>query len=131
MFTTTEQVNVLTGYDVEVSDIHKAQAIIESYVGRLEVEVTNATDIMLLGRATAYQAAYMKDDPMKVFEQISVSQIGQYGATVSFKSGDVVSPWIAPLAVIACQRLTWKRIRSVRTGSIWDRPTDESRWTTE
>lgn len=128
MFTTVIETKELTTYDVDEDLLYQAQAIVESYVGRVEVEVTSATDLMLLGRATAYQAAYMKNDPAKIYEQISASQISQFGASITFKPGDESSPWVAPLAKIACQRLSWKRMRSVRTGSIYGPRLPEPRW---
>jgi hypothetical protein len=128
MFVTAENVERLTGYEVDSDLIFRAQAIIESYVGRLEIEVEDAYDTMLLGRATAYQAAYMKEDPSRIFEQMSVSQLSQFGASISFKQGDLVSPFVAPLAVISCQRLSWKRMRSVKTGSIFAPLVGESGW---
>lgn len=130
MFTTTEQVKELTGYEVPQETVIMAQAIVESFVGRVEAEVIDANDMMLLGRATAYQSAYMFQDESKIFEQIAAEQVMNYGNMVTFaKNG--VSPWIAPLAVIACQRLTWKRIRSVRTGSIFAEPVQVADWRTE
>lgn len=131
MFTTVAEVKELTNYDVDEALIIRAQSIIEAYVGRLEVEVPNAVDLMLLGRATAYQAVYMKDDEDKVFEQVATIQTMQYGNMITY-TPDNMSPWIARLAIIACQRLSWKRIRSVRTGSIYGSlPESLNRWSTE
>lgn len=133
MFATVNRTKELTGYDVTEELLGQAQAIIESYVGRLEVEVTKATDLELLARATAYQAAYMKNDTVRIFEQMAVSQISQFGASVTFRGNDLASPFVAPQAVMACQRLSWKRIRSVRIGSVYDVPTEpeQNRWFTE
>lgn len=128
MFTTIDQVEELTGYAVTQETIIQSQAIIESYVGRVEAEVNNAQDLMILGRATAYQAAYMRDDTDKVFEQMSIASILQYGQQLTFKSGDIVSPWVAPLAVIACKRLSWARSRSVKTGSLYYSAPDADDW---
>lgn len=130
MFVTVEGVKELTGYDVDLATIHMAQAIMESYVGRVEAEVNGANDLALLQKATAYQAAYINTNREMLFEQAAVSQIGQFGQVISFRDND--SPFIAPLAAIACRRLSWKRIRSIKTGSIFYRtPAVDSRWTTE
>jgi hypothetical protein len=118
MFTTIEETYTLTGYAVDNLLLRKAQAIIESYVGRDEVEITVANDQSMLGKAVAYQAAYMKDNTDLVFEQFNASQIMQFGQMVTFAPG-TASPWVAPLAVMACQRLSWRRMRSVKTGSIY------------
>ena len=131
MFTTVTEVKELTGYDVDETLLKQAQAIIESYVGRIEVEITDARDLMHLGRAAAYQSAYMLNDPIKIFEQMSVAQLSQFGANVSFKSGDTVSPWVAPLAVMACNKLSWKRMRSVKTGNIYGHNAPLSTWRTD
>lgn len=130
MFTTIEQVKELTDYDVDAKTITMAQSIIEAYVGRLEIEVTNASDVVLLGRATAYQAAYMLGNSEAVFEQMNAYQISQFGQMVTFQASNVVAPWVAPLSVLACQRLSWKRIRSVKTGTIFSQPVPERTWET-
>lgn len=117
MFTTIEAVKEITGKDVTAEDVIMSQHLIESYVGRVEEDITGATDKELLGKAVAYQCAYMKDDPAKTFEQISATQIMQFGQMVTF-TGDGVSPFVAPLAVIACKRLSWKGIRSIKTGPL-------------
>lgn len=131
MFTTVAKVEEYTGYAVDQETVIMAQAIIEAYVGRLEPEVNTAHDLSLLERATAYQAAYMRDNKATVFEQISLSQVMQFGQMMTFKQNDIVSPWVAPLAVLACQRLSWKRIRSVRTGSIYYTPPAVDDWRTD
>lgn len=119
MWTTVEQVKELTGSDVTIESIKQAQAIIESYVGRLEPEVPNASDKMLLGRATAYQAAYMVDAEDRTFQSIGAKSITQFGNMISFWENDRTQPFIAPLAVIACQRLSWKRLRSIKVGGMF------------
>lgn len=118
MFTTINEVKELTGYDVSQETIIKAQAIVESYVGRNETEVIKSSDRALMGKACAYQSAYMEGDESKIFEQAAVTQIAQFGQSISMRN-DGAAPWVAPLAVIACQRLSWKRMRSVKTGSMW------------
>jgi len=117
MYISREEVKTITGYDVDAGLLGRAQSIIESFTGRLEAEIDDARDLALLGKATAYQAAYMKEDSAKIFEQMSVSQIGQFGQLVSFRYDDNVSPFVAPLSVMACRNLSWRRSRSIRTGS--------------
>jgi hypothetical protein len=130
MFTTVDDVWTITGYEVDENILAQAQAIVESFVGRLEVEVTNAVDLMILGRATAYQAAYISNNPGRIFEQAAVSQIGQFGQLVTFRSDDEASPFVAPLAKLACKKLSWKRMRSVKTGSIYGQPPEPDTWVT-
>jgi len=35
----------------------------------------------------------------------------------------MLSPWISPLAIIACKALSFKRARGIRTGKIFQLPT--------
>lgn len=130
MFTTVESVKELTGYDLPLESIKRAQALIESYTGRLEIQVTDAVDLAILDRATAYQAVYMEYDLVRVFGQAKAEQVMAYGNMVTYVD-DGVSPWIAPLAVIACRRLSWNRTRSVKTGSIYNQPLQPKEWKTE
>jgi hypothetical protein len=118
MFATTTQVFNLTSANVNESLISRAQSIIEVYVGRLEEYVTNDDDLEYLKRAVAYQAAYMLNNEDIVFEQIAASTISQNDSVVTFKSGDQNSPWIAPLAIMACKRLSFLKTRFIRTGKI-------------
>lgn len=133
MYTTIQEVKDLTNYDVPLEVITMAQGIIEAYTGRVEAEIVNPVDLMLLGRATAYQAAYMFDeenDYEQTFKQVSAIQVQQYGSMVTFTQ-DGITPWVAPLAKLACGKLSWKRIRSVRTGSIFYRPPVVDTWRTQ
>lgn len=127
MFTTVDEVKELTDYDVDVALIGRAQAIVESYIGRVEVQIENGYDLMLLGRATAYQAAYMKDNADTVFEQVALIQISQLGQAMTLRQ-DGATPWVAPLTVLTCQRLSWNRMRSVKTGSIFAAVPGELGW---
>lgn len=119
MFTTIDRVKEITGYDVTQETVIMAQHIVETFIGRIEVDVTDQEDLSLLDRAAAYQAAYMFTDPIKVFEQMSVQSISQFGASVQFKYGDDSSPFVAPLAAMSCKRLSWRRPRSLVTGRMF------------
>lgn len=132
-FTTVDETKTLTGYDVTLDTITMAQGIIESYVGRLEIEVDDGTDQMLLGRATAYQAAYMTNNPSLVFEQMKAQSISQFGQSVSFGPGNQTAPWLSPLAEIACSKLSWLRGRSIKTGrmSQYRHLSPRERWVSE
>ena len=116
MFTTVEMTKRLTGYEVTLDTVYKAQAIVETYCGRVENDITNMRDKALLSRAVAYQAAYMRDNSEQIFEQASLAQAGQSDSLVTYKAGDTHSPWVAPLAALACKKLSWFKSRSVRTG---------------
>lgn len=119
MFITQDRVKKITGYEnITTEDIYIAQMIVETYAGRSEAKIDDADDFEILAKATAYQAVYLKADPNNVFEQIAVQSIVQDSSVISFKAGDENSPWVAPLAVMACKQLSWKRSRSIRMGKI-------------
>lgn len=128
MFISKEQALALTGYEVTSEVLIQAQGIIEAYTGKVEAEIDDASDLAQLGKATAYQAAYMKENPELVFEQMAVSQIGQFGQVISFRYGDTDSPFVSPLAKIACRSLTWRRARAINTGSMFGMPTPCEGW---
>jgi hypothetical protein len=121
MFTTPIEVNEITGKTVDAALIQRAQYAIEAYIGKFDSEVTNENDRIVLNRATAYQAAYMLNNEDIVFEQIAVSTTTQNDSSTTFKSGDTVSPFIAPMAVMMCSKLSFVKSRSIKTGKI--RPT--------
>lgn len=125
MLATTTDVLDLTNRNLSQSLINRAQAIIEMYVNKFEAEITNERDLELAKRAVSYQATYMDENEDIVFEQISASTISQNDASTTFKQGDQVSPWIAPLAVMACKKLSFISSRSISTGKVYPNPTDE------
>lgn len=115
MFITPNEVMASTPYtDVTLEQVKQAQFVIELFVGRTESEVDGARDKALLARATAVQAVYMRDNPDITFNQINAAMVSAGGQMTQFR--DNVSPFIAPLAVIACKKLSWKQSRSVSTG---------------
>lgn len=121
MFTTKENASELTSKDITNDLLYRAQAIIETYIGKTELEIHDSRDLTFLGRAVAYQAAYMMDNEDIVFEQVAAKTTGQNDSLISFKDGDNASPWIAPLAVMACNRLTFMQSRSITTGKMSQR----------
>lgn len=130
MFVSDVEVAALTPYTVTLEEIAHAQAIIEVYVGRTEVDVDDPSDLAMLARATAYQAAYMQEHGKMIFEQIDLKSITVGGTNYNFHTGDHNSPFIAPLAQKACKNLSWMKSRGVRTGRIpHPRPALLSWWT--
>lgn len=121
MFTTTTQVKTITGKVADSALVQRAQYAIEAYIGKFEDEITDATDLEILNRATAYQTAYMLNNEDIVFEQIAVSTTTQNDSSTTFKPNDTVSPFIAPMAVMMCSKLSFVKSRSIKTGKI--RPT--------
>jgi hypothetical protein len=129
MFTTATQVKTITGKIVSAALIERAQYAIEAYIGKFEAEITVAKDIEILKRAVAYQSAYMLNNEDIVFEQMNVSTTAQNDASTTFKQGDSTSPFIAPMAVMICNRLSFMRSRSIKTGKN-AQISEEIGWTT-
>jgi hypothetical protein len=116
MIATTNDVKDITGKIVNNQLVTRAQYIIEAFIGKLESEILDDRDIELTKRAIAYQSAYMENNEDMVYEQMAVSTTGQNDAYTSFKQNDSVSPWIAPMAVIVCGKLSFMKARSFYTG---------------
>lgn len=129
MFVTTAQVKTITGKTVNAGLIERSQYVMEAYVGKFEADITDTKDLEILKRATAYQAAYMLNNEDIVFEQMSVSSTMQGEASTTFKNGDKISPFIAPMAAMICDKLSFIRARSVYTGKMLD-TTEENNWRT-
>jgi hypothetical protein len=122
MFSTVNSVKEYTGYDVALDLIKRAQAIVEIYIGRDEIDILDPADLLLLDKITSYQTAYMIDNEDIVYKQIGVtSQGGQSTSSVTFDPR-LSAPWMAPLAVIASKGLTFNRSKSFRTGRIFQLP---------
>ena len=118
MFSTTNSVKTYTGYDVTLPLIIRAQALVEIYVGRDEIDIENPSDLLLLDKMTAYQTAYMLENEDIVFKQAALTSQGQTDAMVNFDVR-MMSPFMSPLAIIASNGLSWNRSRSYRTGKIF------------
>lgn len=118
MFTTTQEVTSLTGKTVTLELIKRAQGLIESYTGIPEQLVENKKDLVILGKMTAYQAAYMLDNEAVVWEQIGTSAAGSGESVITFRE-DLDAPFMSPLAVIAGRKLSTKKSKSVHTGRVF------------
>ncbi|NDB90868.1 MAG: hypothetical protein EB166_08685, partial [Thaumarchaeota archaeon] len=123
------QVKTITGKIVNAGLVERAQYAIEAYVGKFEADIEDTRDLEILKRATAYQAAYMLNNEDVVFEQMAVSTTGQNDAYTTFKPGDKTAPFIAPMAIMMCDKLSFMRARSVYTGKMLD-TTEENNWRT-
>ena len=101
--------------DVTMTQVMQAQFVIEVYTGRVESEINETRDKDMLARAVTAQCVYMRDNPDVTFEQIAAASISRGDGMTTF-NGDGVSPFIAPLAVMACKHLSWKKSRSISIG---------------
>ena len=118
MLSTVNSVKEYTGYDVTLPLILRAQAIIEIFVGKDEIDVESPSDLLLLDKMVSYQAAYMLDNEAIVFEQVATNSVGAGDSAQNFNTA-MSSPFIAPLAVMAVKGLSWKKPKSIRTGRIF------------
>jgi hypothetical protein len=104
----------VTGYaDVTTAQVLQAQFVIEIYTGRTEAEVDGSRDKDLLARATTAQCVYMRENPQVTFEQVAAASMSRGDGQTTFKDD---SPFIAPLAIMACKHLSWKNSRSIKIG---------------
>lgn len=118
MFSTINSVYEYTAKDVSLDLIKRAQAIIEVFIGRDEINVENVDDLLVLDKMTAYQAAYMLENEDTVYNQIAMTSSGSGDSTQNFNTA-MSAPWVAPLAVMAAKGLSFKRPRSIKTGKIF------------
>ena len=133
MLSTVNSVKEYTGYDVNLPLIARAQAIIEIFVGKDEIDVDNPADLLLLDKMVSYQAAYMLENEDLVFKQIATDSINLNGSVQNFDT-KMNAPYIAPLVVLAANGLSWNRSKSFKTGKIFSWPSrldergNRSRW---
>lgn len=121
MFSTTNSVLIYTNREVSLDLIKRAQAIIEIFIGKDEIDVENSSDLLLLDKMTAYQAAYMLVNEDTVYNQIASNSVGSGDSAQNFNA-EMSAPFIAPLAVMAARGLSFKKPRSLRTGKIFQSP---------
>lgn len=96
----------------------QAQAIVSAFIGKTEYDVVDPNDKILMGQATAYQAAYMLTNKDTIFEQMSIFQISQNGQLVTFRNNDNWSPYLSGLAYLTLRNLSFRRARSIKTGAL-------------
>ena len=116
MFANVEDVKAITGKIVSPDLVERAQYVIEAFLGKFESEITKEKDLDICKRATCYQAAYMLNNEDIVFEQMAVSTTGINDSYATFKQGDENAPFIAPMAVMFCHKLSFVKTRSVKVG---------------
>jgi hypothetical protein len=120
MLSTVNSVKEYTGIEASLEVIKRAQAIIEIYIGKDEIDIENPSDLILLDKMTAYQTAYMIDNESMVFKQVAVTNSTGGDSNVSFDT-KLAAPFIAPLAAMAAKGLSFNKSRSYRTGRMFQR----------
>jgi hypothetical protein len=109
-----DQVSLMTGKTVTVATMIQAQGLVELYA---EAFADNpppdmfARDLKYLQDMLAYQAAWMSGR-LDTFDNVDVTNASQDGqsATVAHEQANK----LAPLAWLACKRLSWNRTGRVR-----------------
>jgi hypothetical protein len=122
MFTTINSVKEYTNADVTLDLIKRAQAVIEVFIGKDEIDVENPSDLLILDKMTAYQSAYMLENEDVVYTQVASNSVGSGDSIQNFNTA-MSAPFIAPLAVFAAKGLSFKKPRSIKTGKIFQWPT--------
>lgn len=111
---TVEQISEVTGVAVTEAQRGIAVRSLEVLVGLIE-EVDrpdiSPRDRYFLKLATAYQAAFVSDNP-DLFSRADVSSAGQDGESATFRNVD--SHILAPLARKAIRRLSWRGLTRPR-----------------
>lgn len=121
MLSTVNSVREYTGYEVTLELIKRAQAVIEIYIGKDEIDIESPADLLLLDKMVAYQTAYMLENEDLVYKQIAASSLNVGGSVQNFNTS-MNAPFIAPLAVLAAKGLSFKKSRSFRTGKMFQFP---------
>jgi hypothetical protein len=128
MFITPDQAKKITNVEVSTDLIYRSQMVIESYVGKIESEIKNGKDKLIMSRAVAYQSAYMKENENIVFQQVALDAAGAGNSYQNFDSS-MSGPWISPLAVMVIKSLSFNNSKSFRTGRIFQKtPYYRSDW---
>jgi len=120
MLSTVNSVREYTGYEVTQELINRAQALIEIYIGRDEIDIQSPSDLLLLDKMVSYQTAYMLENEDMIFKQAALTSQGQTDSLVTFNQ-NMLAPFISPLAIIASNGLSFNRSRSYSTGRIFQR----------
>lgn len=118
MFSTVNSVSEYTGYTVTLDLIKRAQALVEIYIGKDEIDIENPSDLLLLDKMTSYQAAYMLDNEDLIYKQAAITSQGQTDALINFNK-EMLAPFMAPLVIIASNGLSFNKSRSYKTGRIF------------
>lgn len=101
--------------------LKRAQGLVEIYIGKDEIDIENASDLLLLDKMVAYQSVYMLENENIIWNQVALTSQAQTDFLVNFDTSKD-APWIAPLVVIAAKGLSFKKGRSLRTGKVFQFP---------
>lgn len=102
----------LTGTDVSLDTLRVAQGIIELAADRTYEDTPRIKrrDLIRLQRAVAYQAKWLHEDPERLADaHVESERVGPGSGVQVTHRPDPASLVVAPLAMMALRRLSWKR----------------------
>lgn len=116
---TTEDVTTYTGATATSAQLAQAQALVEVFADTTEdasdTGNISAKNLRLLKLAVAYQAAWITAHPDQ-FTNMDLTQVQQDGLIATFTHHN--AGVLAPMAKRCIDRLSWRRIRSLRIGPM-------------
>lgn len=133
-----QDVITVTGVTASEQQLAQAQAAIEVFTNRMFLDTVRmrTRDVYWLGRAVAYQAAWIVGQ-FGLETRLDATQIQQDGVSTTLK-GDGLT--LAPMAAKALQRVSWMKGRTIHVrsplegvgpiGNILFEGADEQQWWT-
>jgi hypothetical protein len=112
---TAQQVDDTTGVSVTDAQLAQAQAAIEVFSNRIypDAERMRTRDLYWLGRAVAYQAAWLVGQ-FGLDSRLDATQIQQDQVSTTLAGDGLV---LAPMAARALRKVSWMRSRTVHIRS--------------
>jgi hypothetical protein len=104
-FITPAAAATLVGQDISEADLFAAQGMIAVFADVTGAPVLSGRDAVLLGTATAYQAAFVAANP-DLLTAADVTALSQDGASAQFDGAD--ARLLAPMARRCLNRLSWR-----------------------
>lgn len=117
MFITEREIQTQTGVVVTRQTVNLAQMMIETYVGKVEEDISDGGDKALMAQAVMFQAIYMEEKPLDVLTKAAVLSNTQ-GENSSKFDTELFSPFMSPWAIKGLSRLSWNKTRSIHTGKV-------------
>ena len=118
---TTTDVTTYTGATATAAQLEQAQAVVEIFADTTtdasDAGTISSKNLRLLKLAVAYQTAWMIQHP-DAFTNIDITQVQQDGVVATMQHNNALV--LAPMAKRCIDRLSWRRIRSLRIGPMSD-----------
>lgn len=105
-----ETASAVTGATLDDAALTRAEDMVGTFAGKVPGDALRARDAHWLGRAVAYQAAWLATQP-GLHTRADVSSISEDGISATFTEDGQV---LAPMARRALSRCSWNGTRTVR-----------------